>query len=333
MNAKDKILTALAGKKPEGVPVASFMTGVTVESMNICGFDWREAHGDPTKMATLAAAAHEHCGIETLKLPFDMAVEAEALGGQIDFGNRDTLPQVRGHLFDDPSELVFEAGLLSKGRIPTVLEAIGIAKAQHGADCFVVSSIVGPFTLGGKLFGFDNFFEWLLLEPDKMNAAMEKLTDLCITYAKKQEEAGSDAVQVGEASSSGDLISPETYRDFIMPYHGRLFAEIKIPTVVHICGNIAGHLPYIKETGVTGLSFDEKTDVSLVRETLKGKTALIGYVDTLGVLLNGTPESVYKKSRECIERGVDILNAGCAWPAHVKNENILAMISAAKNSE
>ena len=331
MNNRDRVLNALRGANDDRIPVTSFMTGVTVESMEICGFSWLEAHHDADKLADLAAAAHIHCGIETLKLPFDMAVEAEALGGGIDFGTADTLPQVRAHLFEEPGELRFDPNLLNRGRIPLVLRAIDIAKARYSPGAFVVSSIVGPFTLGGKLFGFDNFFEWLLVEPDKLRNAMERLTDLCVMYAAKQADAGADAIQIGEASSSGDLISSDTYRDFIAPYHARLCAEIKIPTVVHICGNVAGHLPHIRETGMTGLSFDEKTDMDTARKILKGKVALIGCVDTLSVLLNGTPEDVYIRSRRCVEAGVDLLNAGCAWPARVKNENIRAMVRAAVN--
>ena len=330
MNSYERISLALKGQKPDRVPAASFMTGVTVESMNICGHGWPEAHNDAEKMAELAAAAHLHCGIETVKLPFDMAVEAEALGGDIDFGTADTLPQVRTHLFDEPEELRFSRDLLNRGRMPLVLKAIGVAKERYGPGAFIVSSVVGPFTLGGKLFGFDNFFEWLLLEPDKMREAMARLTELCVIYAEAQAGAGADAVQIGEASSSGDLISSDSYRDFIAPYHKDLCSAIKIPTVVHICGNIAGHLPYIKTTGVSGLSFDEKTGAANVREALGGAVAMIGYVDTLGVLLNSTPELVYKKSRECMEAGVDILNAGCAWPANVKNKNIEAMVRAAR---
>ena len=328
MNTLERILSALNCEKTDKTPVASFMTGVTVESMDICGFNWNEAHHDADKLTTLAAAAYEHCGLDTLKLPFDMVVEAEALGGKVDFGTKDTLPQMRSHLFDDPDELNFDSGLLNKGRIPLILNAISSAKSRYSPNAAVVSSIVGPFTLGCKLFGFDNFFEWLLLEPEKLHQAMEKLTDLCIMYSKKQAEAGADVIQLGEASSSGDLISSDTYQNFIAPYHKKFCKEIKTPAVVHICGNITGHLPYILNTGIAGISFDEKTNVSKVREILKGKVAIIGYVDTLEVLLKGTPELVYEKSLECIKEGVDILNAGCAWPPYVKNANIKAMVSA-----
>jgi len=329
MNSLQRILKALRHEPVDRIPVTGFLTSVNMELMERCGYGWDQAHDDVDKLVELAAAAHNYLGLETLKLPFDMTVEAEALGGAIDPGSDDTLPQLLTHLYNDPEELRFDRDLLSCGRIPVVLKAISKAKSRYDNEAAVVSSIVGPFTLGTRLFGMDNFLIWTLAEPEKTHAAMSRLTQLCIMYACEQAESGCDVVLIGEAASSGDLISSETYRDFIMPCHRELCNALSVPTVVHICGNIDGHLPYIAETGMTAISFDGKTDVSETYRLLKGKTALVGYVDTMRTLLHGAPEDVYQSAVDCINAGVDLLNAGCAWPAHIPTPNIKAMIKAA----
>ena len=329
MQNLQRIINALLHKPVDRIPVTGFLTSVTVELMERCGYGWEEAHYDAEKLVELAATAHNHCGLETLKLPFDMAVEAEALGCKIDPGSRDTLPQVINHIYEEPDELVFDRQLLTCGRIPVVLKAIGKAKTRYDGEAAVVSSIVGPFTLGTRLFGMDNFLIWSIAEPAKAHAAMERLTRLCIMYAGEQAEAGCDVVLIGEAASSGDLISPDTYRDVILPYHRELCRSLQAPSVVHICGDITGHLPYFPETGMTAISFDGKTDVKKATRLLKGKTALVGYIDTMTTLLHSTPEAVYQSAIDCIQSGVDLLCAGCAWPAHIPTDNILAMIKAA----
>lgn len=328
-NCVSRLKYALQLKEVDRPPVTSLMTGVTVDLMEKSGVNWPDAHTEADLMVTLSAAAYEFYGLESLKLPFDMAVEAEALGGEVDFGNLDTLPQLKGHLFEEPEEVRFDRDILKKGRIPLVLKAIGEAKKRYDNFIPVVSSIVGPFTLGTRLFGFEKFLTWLVLEPEKVKAALEKITDLCVMYAREQVYAGSDVIQVGEAASSGDLIPGDAYGEFIAPCHKRLCSELGIPAVVHICGNITGHLKYIPDTGMAGISLDERTDIEKAKSILKGKTAIVGYVPTLEILLNGSPEEVYKKSVECIENGVDLLNAGCAWPPHVKGENVKAMVRAA----
>jgi [methyl-Co(III) methanol-specific corrinoid protein]:coenzyme M methyltransferase len=222
---------------------------------------------------------------------------------------------------------------MQKARIPTVLSAITLAKKRYDGIIPVVSSIVGPFTLGAKLFGFDNFLTWIVLEPDTLLNVMELTTDLCAMYANEHVQAGSDVVQIGEASCSGDLISGASYGRYIAPFHNRLCASISAPTVVHICGNIMGHLEYIADTGMSGISMDEQADTPAAMKIVKGKTAVAGYVPTLDVLLNGSARDVETKSLECLAAGVDVLNAGCAWPPGVKSENIVVMIRAAMNSK
>jgi len=329
-NHTKRLIDALKLQNTGRLPVTGLMTAVTVQLMDLCGVYWPDAHSDPEKMVKLAAAAFEHYGLESMKLPFDMTVEAEALGGTVDFGTQTRLPQIKRYLFENPGEFVFDRGLFDKGRIPLVLKAIKIAKKRYDNIIPVVSSIVGPFTLSTALFGMENMMANMIEEPETIHKILELTTNLCIMYAREQENAGSDVIQIGEAACSGDLISGGDYGKYIAPRHKKLCAEIKIPTVVHICGNITSHLPFIKETGMSGISMDIKTDIKRAVELLKGNTAVIGYVPAVDILRDGTPEQVFEMSVECIKSGVDVLNAGCAWPADVNGENIIAMINAAK---
>lgn len=329
MNPIERLLRALSHQKVDRPPVTGLMTAVNVEMMDMVGIKWPEAHHDPGMMARLAASAYETCGLESMKLPFDMTVEAGALGAKINYGTKNTLPQIKEPLYSGPREFVIKEETMRQGRIPVVLEAIRLARKNDGEEIPVISSIVGPFTLSAMLFGFENLFFWMLVEPEKYADALERVTNLCIVYAKEQFKAGSHIVQIGEASSSGDLISPKQYGKFVAPYQGKLCEAIDESMVVHICGNITGHLKYIAGTGMRGISFDQKTDVQEAMNQLKGRVALIGYVPT-ALLLEGTPDEVYAYSKECIKTGVDVLNAGCAWPADIPNENVKAMVRAAK---
>ena len=329
MDPINRLLKALSHQEVDRPPVTGLMTAVTVQMMDRIGIKWPDAHHDSPAMARLASAAHETCGLESMKLPFDMTVEAGAFGAEIDYGTKNTLPQVKGVLCRDPEGLVVGEKWMEQGRVPVVLEAIRLSRREYGGEIPIVSSIVGPFTLSAMLFGFENLFYWMLVEPEKYVMALETVTNLCVTYAREQFRAGSHVVQIGEASSSGDLISSEHYRRFVAPYQEKLCRAIEGPTVVHICGNITGHLKHIAGTGMSGISFDQKTDVEEAVKQLKGRVALIGYVPTK-LLLEGTPDEAYASSRECIAAGVDVLNAGCAWPADISDVNIRAMVRAAK---
>ena len=322
-------MAALHGAPVDRPPVAGVVTAITVGMMEAVGVRWPEVHRDAGSLTRLAAAAWEVGRLECIKLPFDMSVEFEALGGRIDYGSYDTLPQDAGHVYDAALATLPLDGFLDRGRVPVVLEAIAALRRQYDQEVAVVASIVGPFTLAAKLFGFDAFLGWIAEDPGKVKSCLDATLPLCLLYAREQLAAGADAILVGEAVCSGDLISWRTYRDLVVPRHARLCRELVGPTILHICGKTTRHLPHIAETGATAFSFDEKLDIAEARHWLKGRMALVGWVPTLDPLLRGTPEEVYRWATHCLREGADILNAGCSLPPHVSAANLTAMVQAA----
>lgn len=331
MNAKERFLNALQLQPVDRPPVAAVVTGITVGMMEKSGIFWPEAHHDVEQLAALAASVWEVSGIECIKLPFGMTVEVEIFGAPIDFGTRDTLPSEVGHIYNHPEELDIPADFLDRGRVPVVLQAISKLSRQYGDDVAIVSSIVGPFALAAKLFGFDNLFPWIITNPEYVRQVLAELKHLAIEYANAQVEAGADALLIGEATCSGDLVSPETYGDFVADLHTEICAQVQAPSILHICGNSTYHLPHIARTGAAGYSFDEGINLEMARKHLKGKVALAGYVPTVEVLLQGTPELTYQAVLECLGNQVDVLAPGCSMPQHTPRENIAAMVKAVKD--
>jgi len=329
MNPVDRLSGVLAHRPVDRPPVIGVTNSVTLELMEAVGAKFPEAHHDPALMMKVGAAAHDVCGLESVKVPFDMTVETGALGAEIDYGTFNTLPHTMKPLFESPEDLVLGEDYVKRGRIPRILEAIRLSRTTYGDRVPVNSSLVGPFTLSTLLFGLERLFLWMLKEPERYQSALKKATHLCTAYAREQFKAGSQVVQIADPSSSRDLISSEQYRAFVAPYHKGLCSAFDCPTVIHICGNITGHLKYIAETGASGISFDYKTDIEEAKKRLKGKIALIGYVPT-SLLREGKPEEVYAYSKQCIKAGIDALNAGCAWPLDTPIENIKAMVRAAQ---
>ena len=330
MNKKERFLNALNLQEVDRPPVAAVATGITVAMMEKCGIFWPEAHKNVDDLAGLAESIYLHTDIECIKLPFDMAVEVEALGAEINYRNIDTTPTEVRHLFNHPDELAIPKDFFDRGRIPIVLRAISKLRKKYNEEVAIVTSTVGPFGLGAKLFGFNNFLMWIITNPEWIHQIMDALTSLAIDYAVAQAEAGSDAITLGEATCTGDLNSSKTYRDFIMPYHTRLCSAIPVPDIMHICGKSTGHIPYIIQTGTTCYNFDEGVDLDEAVRLMKGKVCIAGSVPTLSVLLNGTPEETYFYARKCLEAGVDILTPGCAMAPYTPIENINAMARAAR---
>lgn len=327
MDPVERLVRVLTHQAVDRPPVIGVTNSVTLELMDSVGVTFPEAHHDPAQMMRLGAAAHDVCGLESVKVPFDLTVETGALGADIDYGTRDTLPRTVKPPLETPEDLIAGEDYVTRGRVPVVLEAIRLSRKTYGTRAPVISSLVGPFTFSALLFGMERFFIWMLQDPHRFRAAMEKATHLCTAYAREQFEAGSHVVQIADPSASRDLISSEKYGALVAPYHRQLCSAFNAPTVIHICGDITGHLNSIAETGAGGISFDYKTDIEAAKKGLKEKMALIGYVPT-SLLREGKPEEVHAYSRACVNAGVDALNAGCAWPLDTPTENIVAMVKA-----
>jgi len=329
MNPIDRFLRVLAQQPVDRPPVVGVTSVVTVDLMRRVETRWPDAHHDPEQMARAGAAAHLVCGLESVKVPFDMAVEAGALGADIDYGTETALPKIRAPRFEDPQEFSFGDDILAQGRYPVVLEAIRIAGSRYGSAAPVISSMLGPFTLCGCLFGVETLLIWMIEEPEKVRAAMAAATRLVAAYIRAQFDAGAHVVQMAEPTASGDLISPTQYLEFVAPHHRELAAGTERPLITHLCGNISRHLPHLASAGFCGVSFDAKTDIHAARTHLKGKTALIGYVPT-SLLRDGSPDEVRLAARQCLAEGVDALNAGCAVAPDTPLNNVRAMIAAAQ---
>ena len=115
MNPVDRLLGILAHQAVDRPPVIGVTNSVTLELMDAVGAKFPEAHHDPAQMMKLGAAAHEVCGLESVKVPFDMTVETGALGAEIDYGTRNTLPRATKPPFEDPGRPRGREKIMSNG--------------------------------------------------------------------------------------------------------------------------------------------------------------------------------------------------------------------------
>jgi [methyl-Co(III) methanol-specific corrinoid protein]:coenzyme M methyltransferase len=60
--------------------------------MDAAGVSFPEAHLDANAMADLALAGHEILGFDTVMPEYSVQQEAAALGCEVDWGNRDRMP-------------------------------------------------------------------------------------------------------------------------------------------------------------------------------------------------------------------------------------------------
>ena len=336
MDSRERVLKLFKGEPIDRVPCFSGMGNVTEEGINKLGYKFAGIHLDAKMMADTAASTYKLFGFECGVVPVDLCVEAEALGCVIN-----VYPHAEGILYptikeklihnEDEMDVKIPADLASRGRVPLLKEAIKLLKTDIGNDVAIGSYVLGPFTLAGQIMELNDLLKLSFKKADKVAKLLDVMADAIIIVAKEYEKAGVDYLTVREMGATSDVLSPRVFKNLILPPLQKIMKEIKIYSVLHICGKTNDIAPFMMEAGPTAISVEQKNDVSETRKKLGKDTLIFGNYDPYNVLVAGTPELVRQTIRKCIDDGVSAVWPGCdIWPT-VPPENIHAMIDEVKN--
>ncbi|MDD1769670.1 MAG: MtaA/CmuA family methyltransferase [Methanomassiliicoccales archaeon] len=334
MNEKDRLFGVLNLEKVDRVPCVSPLQTGTIDLMKASGAFWPEANNNPFLMAKLAKAGHTVAGLEGVRLPFDVSVDATAFGALTGKENIERQPAILKAPVCTQEQL--EAAVVpdphSAGRAPVVLDALRtLAKDPELAESPLICAIVGPFMLTGQLRGSQDAIMDVALNPRFIKGILEKATQWDIAFAQAALREGADVIAIIDATSSGDVLGPSQYAEFAMPYHKRLVEAILRAdgySILHICGKTTKNMPYMIETKANGISVDQQMDIGWVKQQVKGKAACIGNVSPTSTLLYKKPSDVEAETKRVIEAGTNIVAPGCGFAPETPLANMRAMVEA-----
>lgn len=339
MSCRDRVLSALKQEPLDRPPVAVFTTCDTLDMMDACGAAWPEAHQDPEKMATLACAQADYFGLESVRAGFCLTQEAEALGCPVDIGARKSSPMMKGHpytfnpidgIYDDPDKLPDIDTFLNTGRVKVTQEAMGIMKRTHGEDYVIIGGNTGPFTLAGHLLNTENLVYSVFTDPKQALRWVEAVAPYCKAYGEALIAAGADLVQMSEPSASTDILAPDDFPNHSGQFVKKAFEGLDGYSILHICGDSAPIIKYMYDTGVTGISVEEKVDPYKAVELAAHRGCLVGNVGCAFPLFKGTPADVDAAAKKSRDAGFNVISAGCGVPIGTPADNIRALVKAIK---
>ena len=339
MNSIERTLRTLSFQPVDRVPVDLHNFMVTPRFLGID--DYAEFYRNGEAMAEGQIKAWERFGHDILMVENGTAALAEACGVQVEY-LKDSAPVAKTPAIsslDEVDNLVvpdpYKDPLLSE-----LLKATRIIVEEIGDRAYVMGRAdQGPFSLACEIRGMSEFLLDLAM-GDKLDKA-HQLLDFCRQvserYALAQIEQGAHATSIGDSPSGPDVISPQYYREFAYPYVKKLVSNLKkkdITLAYHICGNSSPIIEDMVSTGAAILEIDQKADQQTSKAAAAGKATLLGPIDPSEVMAHGTPELVMEKCNEALENlspsGGFILGPGCALPPNTPDENIDAMVEAAK---
>ena len=336
MTSKQRFMAALNGAPLDRPPAASIVSVINYELMDIVGSHFPHANTEPEAMATLAAGAHEVMGFDSVMPIFSIAQEAVALGCQVDWSDKDMMPNPSDAPWQDPEAEIklpdgFPDSFLEDKYVKCSIDAIRLLKQHFGDEVMILGKVMGPWTLSYHVYNVQQFLLDTLADPDRVRLSLETLAPVPVVYARAQLEAGADAI-VWADHTTGDLVRNTMYRDFLLPHHQELIPQVTCPdgtpapVILHCCGKTLDRIQYFREAGFSAYHFESANDPYQMVAGAEGRVKLAGNVNNPITLFTRGPEEARFEAQRAIDAGVDIIAPECAVPLQTPVANLKEIV-------
>ena len=324
MKPRERVMNALAGKPVDRTPVANPTNVATVELMDMMDAPFPDACRDPELAARLAATGYTELGFDSVMPYFTIIQESSALGCDMQWEEKDNWPTVRMYnpIWKGPDDIRIPPGFLEHPDNIAITRAIEILKRELGDEVAVIGKTMGPWTLAYHVFGVEPFLLMTVDDPDMTMRCLDRLKEISVLFGEAQIAAGADALTFPD-HATGDLVSGDYYRRFLLEIHREMVERLSVPLILHICGNTLDRMDYIAQTGMAAFHFDSKNDPQAAMDTVAGRIGLVGNINNPETLYARGPEEVRQEVFRCLDAGVGMVAPECAVPLATKLENLI----------
>lgn len=332
MTPRERVMNALSGKPVDRTPVANPTNVSTVELMDLVEAPFPDACRDPELAARLAATGHTELGFDSVMPYFTIIQESSALGCDMQWEGKDNWPTVRMNnpIWRGLDDIRIPKGFLEHPDNRAITGSIEILRKQFGNHVAVIGKTMGPWTLAYHVFGVENFLIMTVDDPDMVLRCLHKLKEISVLFGNAQIAAGADVLTFPD-HATGDLVNGEYYKKFLLEIHQEMVERLKVPLILHICGNTLDRMDYIAQSGMACFHFDSKNDPQQAMDVVSGRIMLAGNINNPETLYARGPDQVRSEVYKCLDAGVQMIAPECAIPLATKLENLLEIPKSVKD--
>jgi len=325
VTSKERLYAVIAGRPCDRPAVTPIFMSWAAHYINRA---YRDYYLDGDVLVSVQLAVTKAFGIDQASAISDPWREASGFGMEFDYPE-EGVGQPRGYLINSDADIrkLLPIDAAASGRMRQRVESVGKLAEAVGRTHSVLGWVEGPLAEYADLRGVEKAMLDLIDKPELYLAAEEIVLENAIAFARAQIAAGADMIGIGDAAAS--LVGPALYRDLVLPLETRLVAAIHdagAAVKLHICGNTAPIVGLMARTGADVIDLDWMVPLDKARGTVGPGVTLCGNFDPVGVLLQGTPETVAAAALECLRKGGSrfILMPGCEVPPETPEANIRA---------
>lgn len=332
MTSYDRMMAAIHFLPCDRVPVSPLFhyAGAPLNGKRICDYAT-----NAQILADCSLNVYRRFQFDSVMLGTDVALEAEAIGCAVEQPENAPM-HILSSIFDDNTDLSnFPLPNPAKdGRMPLLCEAVSRCKQVVGDEAFVISCANGPINNAGQFYGISELMILSLDDPERFEQVLDYSLEVSIAFSTAQIKCGADMILAGEALASPNFISPNVYREFILPRQkkwAKACHEAGGLALMHICGDAVPILGDMRNSGFDCIDIDWPVPMSKARQ-LTG-ISVRGNIDPSSVLVQGAPEDVRNAVKAVMddakEGGGFILGTGCDVSPATPLANLEAYVEAA----
>lgn len=273
-------------------------------------------------------------GVDAAILFADILLPLEAMGIDLEFAKNE------GPVIHNPVKNKADVDKLqvidAEEATPYVMDAIRMIRKELNGRVPLIGFSGAPFTLasymieGGSSKEYKNCKAMMWQAPEVWHSLMGKLSEVVVRYLKAQVSAGAQAVQIFD--SWVGALSPNDYKEYVLPHQKKIFAELKstgVP-VIHFANNASSMLEMVKEAGGDVIGLDWRINIDDAMARLGNDVAVQGNLDPMTLF---APTSVIEaKVKDILQRVGDrpgfIFNLGHGINKETPVENVIALVEA-----
>jgi uroporphyrinogen decarboxylase len=341
MTPRERGLAVFEGRIPDRAPVCDFgntaMLGYTKRILNDC-------RGNPETTVEVMRKWTADTGADIFFGPIETkGIFMDLPGVQVKLPENDQ-GSLKTNYFssvDDIAEKPFYDPFDAKSSPNFHKYVVDVLTAVHEGcpDVMTPAWCEGVLTTSGFLCGIDNLILMLLTDPDGAKKFIRAGADFSRDIVSAElEDSDADYVVYTDPVSSADMIDDNMFREFNLDLLHRNISHWKSKygkgTMLHICGDTTPMLEDFVKTGAAVMSIDYKVDMRKAKAAFDGKMAVMGNIDPVSVMLQGSALDVERTAEKCFEDagegGGYVFGAGCAEPNGTPIENVKAMVKVSK---
>ncbi|HID78426.1 MAG TPA: uroporphyrinogen decarboxylase [Planctomycetaceae bacterium] len=336
MNGYERIHAMMTGDAVDCLPL---MPITMMFAADVAGVRYGQYAADHRVLVEAQLRTAERFGFDYVSCISDPTREAADCGAAIQYFD-DQPPAI-----DEVHAVLEDKSALTRLKVPNPLgggrmhdrvKAAALFRQRVGGRLLIEGWIEGPCAEAADLRGINRLMLDFYDDPSFVRDLFDFILEMELAFARAQIEAGVDLIGIGDAAAS--LAGPRFYEEFIWPYEKKMvdaIHEMGARVRLHICGNINPILNPIGRLGCDIVDLDFMVPVADARRAMGPDQVLLGNIDPVRVLRNGTPESVSAAVSRCHDEAGSkyIVGPGCEVPRQTPHANLEALTRYARSHQ